>query len=249
MDPVRRVTNMDLFRVFLRMLFLQGLLHAKGMQNMGIMNVLAPALTKLDTGEDKQLIAKHLNFFNCNPNFTSLVVGSILRMEEDRFNGKVYEDEQLEYFKRAISSPLAAMGDMFFLGGLKPLSLTLACIFAIYNSFIGLLAVLLFYNAVVISCRLWGVYYGYSKGWDLVDVFSGPAFQRLLGSVQSIGASVGGALVAVVLVRLPHGGTWMLGLGVVLMILAVYMLRRDVSSARFAILLMPVIVVIAMLTG
>nr|MCH7549159.1 PTS system mannose/fructose/sorbose family transporter subunit IID [Candidatus Krumholzibacteriota bacterium] len=197
--------------------------------------------------QDSKLMSKHLQFFNCNPNFAPLVAGGVLRLEEERMAGKPITDDDIAYFKRSLSSPLAAMGDMLVLGSLKPLALTLACIFAIYNSLIGLIATWLLYNVMVVSCRLWGVYFGYAKGWELVDVFSGPAFQRLLGIVQSIGASVGGALVAVVLYRMPMGGTWLLLLGAALLGASVYLLRKDVSSSRFAILLLPLCWVIALL--
>ncbi len=245
--PVRRLSRGDLFGVFLRLLMLQGTLHPKGMQNLGVLRALGPALDKLGSDEGNPMITRHLEFFNCNPNFVPVILGGVLKLEEERAAGRPVESQDIAYFKRAVSSPLAAMGDMLFLGGLKPLALTLACIFAIYKSFIGLLAVLLLYNVIVISCRLWGVYFGYSKGWELVDVFSGPAFQRILVIVQSVGASVGGALVAVVLHRLPHGGTWVLLPGIALMTLAVFMLRREVSSSRLAILLFPLSALIAYL--
>jgi PTS system mannose-specific IID component len=239
----------DLARVFLRLLLFQGLLHARGMQNLALMHALAPALQRLPGGGDNSLLNKHLQFFNCNPNFAPLVAGGVLRLEEERLAGKPVSDDDISFFKRSLSSPLAAMGDMLFLGTLKPLALTLACIFAIYNSFIGLMATWLLYNVVVVSCRLWGVYFGYAKGWELVDVFSSPAFQRLLGIVQSVGASVGGALVAVVLYRLPQEGRGLLLFGVGLIGVSVYLLRKDVSSSRFAILLLPLCAVVALLVG
>lgn len=245
-DSGRRLTGRDLFGVFLRLLFMQGLLHPKGMQNLGVMRALGPALDKLD-GSDKSLVSRHLEFFNCNPNLVPVILGGVLRLEEERVCGRPVDGRDIAYFKRAISGPLAAQGDMLFLGALKPLSLTLACIFAIYQSFIGLLAILLLYNLTVVSCRLWGVYFGYSKGWELVDVFSGPATRRLLGIVQSVGASVGGALVAVVVHRLPQGGMWVLLPGIALMVLGVYTLRKDVSPSRLAILLFPLSALIAVI--
>jgi PTS system mannose-specific IID component len=244
-----RIRRRDLFRVFWRLLFVQGLLHPKGMQNLGLMNALAPVLGRRNGKDSKSLLLNHLSFFNCNPNFTPLIVGGILRLEMERESGKPVSEQDIEYFKKSISGPLAAMGDLLFLGGLKPLALTLACAFAIYKSPIGLLAVLLLYNLVVVSCRFWGVYFGYAKGWELVDVFSGPAFQRLLGVVQSIGACVGGVLVAIILNRLPQSGTWVLPFGVVLIVAAVFMLRRDVSSSRLAIFLFPLSVLVALLLG
>jgi hypothetical protein len=100
-----------------------------------------------------------------------------------------------------------------------------------------------------VTCRLWGVYFGFAKGWELVDVFSGPAFQRLLGVVQNIGAFAGGALVAEIVSRLPQSGTWVLPLGIVLMMAVVLVLRRDVSSSRLAIFLFPLSVLVALLIG
>lgn len=244
-----RLGGGDLLRVCLRLLFLQGLLHTRGMQNLGFMYALAPALARLERPEDKALLAKHLDFFNCNPNFASLVLGGVLRLEEERLAGKAVTAEDIAYFKRSVSSPLAAMGDLLFLGSLKPLALTLACVFAIYNSFIGLVATWLLYNIIVISCRLWGVHFGYTRGWELVDVFSGPAFQRLLSLVQIIGATAGGALVAVVLYHQSQEGWEVLVAGVVLVTLSVSLLRRDVSSARLAILLFPLSAVVALLLG
>jgi len=219
------------------------------MQNLGLMSALAPAIGRRGDEEGKSLLLNHLSFFNCNPNFTPLIVGGIIRLEFEREAGKPVTDKDIEYFKKSISGPMAAMGDLLFLGGLKPLALTLACIFAIYKSLIGLLAVVLLYNLVVVTCRLWGVYFGFAKGWELVDVFSGPAFQRLLGVVQNIGAFAGGALVAEIVSRLPQSGTWVLPLGIVLMIAAVLVLRRDVSSSRLAIVLFPLSVLVALLLG
>lgn len=242
------IDRWDLFRVFWRLLFIQGLLHPKGMQNLGLMNALSPVLGKLGD-KSNTLLLNHLSFFNCNPNFTPLIVGGVLRLEKERNDGKPVTEQDIEYFKKSISGPLAAMGDLLFLGGLKPLALTLSCVFAIYKSLTGLLAVLLLYNLVVVSCRLWGVYFGYAKGWELVDVFSGPVFQRLLGVVQSVGACAGGVLVAVILNQLPQSGTWVLPLGIVLMVAAVFMLRRDVSSSRLAIFLFPLSVLVALLVS
>jgi PTS system mannose-specific IID component len=246
---VDRVKRWDLFLVFWRLLFVQGLLHPKGMQNLGLMSALSPGIGKLQVDGNKPLLLNHLKFFNCNPNFTPLIAGGIIRLEYEREAGKPVTDSDIEYFKKSMSGPMAAMGDLLFLGGLKPLALTLACFFAIYKSLIGLVAVVLVYNLIVVTCRLWGVYFGFAKGWELVDVFSGPAFQRILGLVQNLGAFAGGALVAVILSRMPESGPWVLPLGIVLMVAAVFMLRRDVSSSRLAIFLFPLSILVALLLG
>lgn len=240
------IDRLDLLRVGWRLLPMQALLHARGMQSLAFARALAPVADKLEQ-DGNSLLGRHLGFFNCNPNFAPMIVGGVIRLEEDRLAGRPVTTPDIEYFKRSISSPLAAMGDLLFLGALKPLALTLACLFAIYQSFIGLLVTWLLYNLVVVSCRLWGVYFGYAKGWELVDVFSGPAFQRLLGIVQSIGASVGGALVAVVLFRFARDSSAMLLVGAALTAAAVLLLRKDISLSRVAILLFPLSAVVALL--
>jgi len=230
------------------LLFIQGLLNRKGMQNLGFGSAIGTAAAAL--GEDGNEIArKHLDFFNCNPNFTPIVLGGVLKLEEERIAGKPIDDKEIEYFKRAISSPLAAMGDMLFLGTLKPMALTFACLFAIYKSVIGLLAVFLLYNLVIVSCRLWGVYFGYARGWELVDVFSSPAFLRLLNTFQGIGAGAGGALIAIISYRFLNDGGRTATIAGVLAILTIFLIRKDVSATWFAIFLLLTSVLLSILTS
>ena len=228
---------------------MQALLNRRGMQNLGLANALAGAAGKLASSEDNAFIYKHLSFFNCNPNFVPLIVGGVIRLEEERLEGKPVSDKEIEHFKSALSNPLAAMGDMLFLGNLKPLALTFACIFAIYKFLIGLLAVLLLYNLAIISCRFWGIYVGYAKGGELVDAFSGPRFQRVLNITQGLGAGVGGVLVGIMFHRLPQGGQWILPAGIVLAVVTLYVLKRDAPASWLAIVLFPVSALITLLIG
>jgi mannose/fructose/N-acetylgalactosamine-specific phosphotransferase system component IID len=87
------------------------------MQNLGLMNALAPAIGRRGDEQGKSLLLNHLTFFNCNPNFSPLIVGGIIRLEFEREAGKPVTDKDIEYFKKSISGPMAAMGDLLFLGG------------------------------------------------------------------------------------------------------------------------------------
>jgi PTS system mannose-specific IID component len=245
----KKIGKFALFRVFLRLLFIQGLLNRRGMQNLGLASALSETGGKLLSEEDNALLIRHLSYFNSNPNFVPLIVGGLIKLEEQRLEGKPVGDNDIAYFKKALASPFAAMGDMLFVGNLKPLALTFACIFAIYNFPIGLLAIFLFYNLTIISCRFWGLYFGYAKGWELVEVFSGPKFPRALAVIQGVGASVGGTLVGVVFHRFPEDGRWMLVLGGTLTAITLYLLKRDVPASWFAIILFPASVFITLLLG
>jgi mannose/fructose/N-acetylgalactosamine-specific phosphotransferase system component IID len=245
----REIGKFRLFRAFVRLLFLQGLLNRRGMQNLGLVSALSPATKGLDDSPEETMLLRHMSFFNCNPNFTPLIAGGVLKLEEEKRAGKPISDEDIEYFKRALTGPLAAMGDMLFIGNLKPLALTFACIFAIYKLPLGLLAVFLLYNLAIISCRLWGIYFGYVKGWELVDFFSGPEFQKVLSVVEGANASVAGVLLGVVFYRFPQNGRTMLVLAGILTAVTLYLLKKDVPASWVAIILFPTSAFIALLFG
>lgn len=238
----------DGFKVFVRLLFIQGLINRRGMQNLGLVSALSQAGGKLGES-DGGLLDRHLEYFNSNPNLVPLVVGGILRLEEERLAGKPVSEKDIAHFKKTLASPFAAMGDLLFVGGLRPLSLTLACVFAIYNFPIGLLAVFLLHNLTIIFCRFWGLHFGYAKGWELVEVFSGPRFPRALRFIQGIGAGVGGVLVGTVFRSFPDDGRWMVVFGGVLTAITLYLLKRQVLASWFALILFPVCALLTWLFG
>jgi PTS system mannose-specific IID component len=250
-----RVGSWDLVLVFLRLLFLQGVLHRRGMQNLGLADALGPVSGKLDADGRNLFLSRHLSFFNCNPNFVPLIAGGILKLEEEKNEGKPVTDEDIERFKKALAGPVAAMGDMLFMGNLKALALTFGCLFAIHNLPIGLVAVFLLYNAAVLGCRLWGVFYGFAKGWDLVTVLSGPRFRRILGVAEGASAGTAGALLGVLLHRAAGDSRslavpWIAAVAVIATAaVTLYLLKRDVPASWIAIFLLPTCAFIALLTG
>lgn len=192
-----RLGRADLLRVFVRLLFIQATLHRRGMQNLGVLHALDAAAPRLSP-EGNGLLGRHTEYFNTNPNAAPLVIGGVLRIEDD---GDAGARASVSRFKQVAASALAAVGDLLFVGALRPLALTLACVSAIYSFFPGLVAILLLYNAVVIASRYWGVSFGYSRGWGVVDTFSGHGVQRLLGIARGAAAFAGGALIAVLIAR------------------------------------------------
>lgn len=205
-----------------------------------------PAGKALGSGE---ISARHQGFFNCNPNLTPIVVGGIVRLEEQKLAGRPVSEEDIEHFKKSMGPPLAAIGDLFFLAGLKPLALTLACVFAIYKSVSGLLAVFLLYNLLIVGCRFWGLRFGYRKGWELVEVFSSSAFQRALDLIQTAAALCGGVLAAVLLFRYLSDRSWGSLAAGLLIVSAVALLRRDISASWYAVFLFLLSVLFSTLVG
>ena len=103
-----RLERSGLLRVFARLLFIQATLHRKGMQNIGVLHALSGAAPKL-SDDPTALLARHTDHFNTNPNAAPVVIGGVLRIEEERSTGA---PASLARFKQAACSALAALGDV-----------------------------------------------------------------------------------------------------------------------------------------
>ncbi|HEU4930280.1 MAG TPA: PTS system mannose/fructose/sorbose family transporter subunit IID [Candidatus Krumholzibacteria bacterium] len=238
-----RLAPSDLRRVFARLLFVQASLNRKGMQNIGVLYALDAAASKLSR-EPMSLLARHNDHFNTNPNAVPIVVGSVLRIEDD---GLASAPVPIARFKQAACSALAATGDVLMVGGLKPLALTLAVVSAIYSFSTGLVAIVVLYNATLLAGRAWGLRFGYARGWGIVDAFTGPRVQRVVMLARILAAFAGGAMVAVIARRAFAASTADLALMTAATLGAWIAIKRGVNVARLAIVLFPLVVVVAML--
>jgi mannose/fructose/N-acetylgalactosamine-specific phosphotransferase system component IID len=237
-----KLSRADLAKVFARLLFIQAAIHRRGMQNVGVLLALDGAASRV-TGDPAGLLARHTEHFNTNPNAAPIVVGGVLRIEEERNAGA---PASVSRFKQACASALAAAGDVLFSGGLKPLALTLACVSAIYNSFAGLVAVAVLYNAAVLVLRYRGLEFGYARGWGVIETVTGSRLQRYLGIARSSAALAGGILAGVVVLRATNEGTLA---GVTTLAAAVitwFSARAGIPPSRVAIALYPLAWLVAM---
>lgn len=236
-----RLSPGDLARVNARLLFLQASLHRRGMQNIGLLFALDAAADKL--GRDR-LLERHTDYFNTNPNLAPIVVGGILRIEEE---GDSAGPASVSRFKQAAASALAAAGDVLFSGALRPLALTLACLSVIYSFFAGLLAVWVLYNTALLVGRRRGIAFGYARGWGLVESFSGPRVQRWLAGARGLAALGAGLLAGLLVNKSSAAGTYtvitLVGVAALIWLLT----RRGMTAPRLALALFPLAWVIALL--
>jgi PTS system mannose-specific IID component len=243
MAPVTgKIARADLAQVYARLLFIQAAIHRRGMQNIGVLMALDGAAARV-TGDPAGLLARHTEHFNTNPNAAPVVVGGVLRIEEE---GNVAAPASVSRFKQACASALAAAGDVLFSGGLKPLALTLACVSAIYNFFAGLVAIVVLYNAALLVLRYRGLEFGYARGWGVIETVTGSRLQRVLGIARAAAALSGGILAGVVLSRAAHDGYLAAGLTLAVAGIAWLAARGGMSPSRLAIVLFPLSWLIAM---
>ncbi len=223
------------WRCFWRSLFLQAGFSSEGLQSLGLVYALSPALAELypDDAARKAAFKRHLSPFNTHPYVAAAIVGGIL-FHEQRIAGGDEPPEAVERFKAQLMGPLAALGDGFFWLSLRP---AVGAVAASLVPVVGGWSVVFFvvaYNLVHLVSR-WRLFrLGVQLGEAVVPrlaTWRVPAWGRRL-RVLSAGVAGGTASWLAMHFGVQAGG-WLeleLGLGSVLVgVLTVFLLSRRVS--------------------
>jgi len=159
------VRKNTLIKILLRSFFIQTTLNFRRMQNLGFAMSVIPLIQelRLDEEESRELMNRHLQLFNTHPYFSASVIGSVVKLEEEK---KALADDSpdISAIKKSLMASYAAIGDIFFWGALKPFAVIFAA-FLIYMGFvIAPLAFLLIYTPVHLWVRVRGFWEGYRRG-------------------------------------------------------------------------------------
>jgi PTS system mannose-specific IID component len=167
MDRIR-LPKALLARTLVKSFLLQASWNFKGLQSLGVLYAIAPALRYLYPNEELAVAyRRHLEYFNTHPFMASPVLGIILALEEKKRRGEEgYLD--VHEFKKMIMAPFAAMGDALFWGGLRPLAAVIALFFAVKGSLWAPLVFLFFFNIPHLWFRIIGMLRGYAFGLGIV---------------------------------------------------------------------------------
>ena len=212
-----RVRSEDLVRTGARALHIQTLLTPERMQGPGFAFALLPVLERLyPTRHDlARAIRRHLAYFATHPILSGYVLGAAARWEERRANGDEVSDEAIDTWKRALASPLAAMGDPFFWVTLRPLA-GLVGIIAIglipppamgpdWRVLLCPLLTLLTYNAFALPFRIVGTHVGYIEADRPAALLRSLRLREWGHALGRAGALGYGALLALVIRFLDFG--------------------------------------------
>lgn len=164
-----QLSNSALLRCFWRSLFLQAGFSTEGMQALGFLFALSPALTRLypDETARRAAFSRHLTVFNTHPYVAAAIVGGVLSIEQRIARGEA-EPEAVERFKQLLMGPLAALGDGFFWLSLRP---AVGAVSAALVPVLGAWSVLFYvlaYNLVHLVARLRLFWLGWTLGDGLV---------------------------------------------------------------------------------
>ena len=212
-----RVKPEDLARTTTRALHIQALLTPERMQGPGFAFALLPVLERLypERGELGRAIRRHLAYFATHPLLAGYVLGATARWEERRAAGDPVSDEAIDTWKRALASPLAAMGDPFFWVTLRPLA-GLVGVLAIglipapvlgpdWRVLLCPLLTLLTYNAFALPFRVVGTHVGYIEAERPAALLRSLRLREWGHALGCAGALGYGALLALVIRFLDFG--------------------------------------------
>lgn len=219
-----------LWKVFARSLFIQAGFNSEGMQSLGLVYALAPALEELypEPLSRTKAFQRHLAPFNTHPYVAAAIIGGILFHEERIARGEE-PDTKVYDFKRSLAGPLAALGDGFFWLSWRPavgaISVATVPLLGAYSA----LLFLVLYNLVHLSLRFRLFVWGLRRGEGMLEPLAklkGPSWAERLRRVAA--ASAGGLAAFLALqfgaqqrgvgAPLLAGGCLLLGLGSYLLV-------------------------------
>ncbi len=153
----------SLIKIFMRSFFIHAALNFRRMQNLGFAYAMMPFLRerKLSGRDEEEMLLRNLQMFNTHPYLSAPLIGSIIRMEEERRDG---DASSIMMVKQSLTGPYAAIGDTFFWGALRPCAGIFAVVLACMGWVLAPLAFMLIYTPAHIWVRLRGFTEGYRGG-------------------------------------------------------------------------------------
>lgn len=240
---------MTLIRVALRSLFLEASWNRQGQQNLGLAAAIDPALKEIYSsgaglGEARK---RAFSFFNTNPIASGLVLGIIIRLEEEVAAGFRTADDRV-HLAANLCRGLASLGDIIFWESWLPL----CCLAAVWAGlalgywWTPLLLPLLF-CLPALPVRFLGLALGYRQGENAIHTLVRCDVQRLLAGIKRLLAFMVGASTVILVATqtaLTGGGPGPLWLTLGGVALCVFMLRFLFQKIKRLDYWYPVIIVI-----
>ncbi|NCB37402.1 MAG: hypothetical protein EOM80_01425 [Erysipelotrichia bacterium] len=166
---MRVLPRLLLLNIAFRSFFLQSSWNYRGMMSMGFLYAISPGLDRLhDAGPAREAAyLRHLEYFNTNPYFASIVLGVTLALEERLSRGEITEDI-IHDTKEGLMTACAAIGDGLFWDSWRPFVAAVALVFAFGNYLLTPLIFLLLYNIPHLYFRFAGIFWGYREGTHVI---------------------------------------------------------------------------------
>jgi PTS system mannose-specific IID component len=117
---------------------------------------------RLQGKESENFLTTHLQMFNTNPYFSAPIIGSVVRLEEEKASEE--ETFNIVSIKQSFMASYAAIGDIFFWGAFRPFASIITAILIYMGVIFAPVVFLLIYTPVHLWVRLKGFIEGYREG-------------------------------------------------------------------------------------
>lgn len=166
---MQRLDRVTLLHIAFRSFFIQASWNYRGMMNMGFLYAIKPGLDSIyPRGPARQsAYLRHMEYFNTNPYFSTVVMGVTLDLEERLSRGEITEDI-IHDTKEGLMTACAAVGDSFFWDSWRPFVAAVALVMAFGNYLMTPLLFLALYNTPPLYFRFRGIFWGYRLGTNVI---------------------------------------------------------------------------------
>jgi mannose/fructose/N-acetylgalactosamine-specific phosphotransferase system component IID len=229
----------------LRLLAVQASYTYERMAGIGVGHAAAPLLRDVfatrSVRERREAVARSADFFNSHPYLAGVAVGAEVKAEQDGVPGPV-----ISRLRTALSGPLGALGDQLIWAGWVPALIGIGLIAAPWAGLWAIVGIVLVHNVLRLWLTAWGLDLGLREGLRVGGALQRSWLPRGAVEAQRVAAfAVGAALPVVAWQVLQHASRGEVGatvgvalVGVVLSV--VPRTRVRVSGLRFGLLLVGV---------
>lgn len=185
--------------VFLRSFFLQSVWNYERMQNVGFVFTIIPWLKKIYDRTQKfyERIKIHYGFFNTHPYLANVLIGIIMKLEEQYSKNEITNEDVLKT-KTLLAGPIAAIGDRLIWSTWRVFcSIVAVGYFLSYgrnfyneaNVWVGIIGYLVLYNIIGhIPIRFLGLYFGYEYSKEIIERIAKFGLQKTVNIIRAISA-------------------------------------------------------------
>lgn len=192
-----KISKGDLKKVFWRSQFYQISWNYERLQNLCYCYCMMPILKKLyKTKEELQAAVKvHLEYFNCQPFVSSIMIGTNIAFEENMINEGKVDEAGIVQVKIALMGPLSGIGDPIIWGIIRPVAAAVCAGIALSGNIAGPILFFVIINIVRIIIRYNGLMMAYREGANILNKLKGTVM-RLKSAMIVLTYTVIGGLVA-----------------------------------------------------
>ncbi len=187
--------------------------NVERLQHMAFCYCMMPILKKLyKTKEDlAEALKRHLNFFNTQGVWGTIIHGTVVAMEEQKANGAGVSGEAITAFKTALMGPMAGIGDTMDWLTIFPLCLSMFIPVAARGSWIAAIGATVVFLAITLPETYIFWHLGYRVGQEsIANILEGGQLKTLMNACSVVGTFMMGAL-ASSFVKVSTPVTWTSG--------------------------------------